>query len=64
MLWPQTRLDLSRFGIALYGLWPSKATREAANSAEEAARRLLNLVNLRGATDNATIVVILSLIHI
>ncbi len=33
-------------------------TREAANSAEEAARRLLNLVNLRGATDNATIVVI------
>ena len=33
-------------------------TREAANSAEEAARRLLNLVNLRGATDNATIVVV------
>jgi alanine racemase len=29
MLWPQTRLDLSRFGIALYGLWPSGATREA-----------------------------------
>ena len=29
MLWPQTRLDLSRFGIALYGLWPSAATREA-----------------------------------
>lgn len=28
MLWPQTRLDLSRFGIALYGLWPSAATRE------------------------------------
>lgn len=33
-------------------------TREASTSAEEAARRLLNLVNLRGATDNATIVVI------
>ena len=33
-------------------------TREAADSAEEAARRLLNLVNLRGATDNATIVVV------
>ena len=33
-------------------------TREAANSAEDAARRLLNLVNLRGATDNATIVVV------
>jgi alanine racemase len=31
MLWPQTRLDLSRFGIALYGLWPSAQTREAAN---------------------------------
>jgi alanine racemase len=31
MLWPQTRLDLSRFGIALYGLWPSAGTREAMN---------------------------------
>ncbi len=29
MLWPQTRLDFSRFGIALYGLWPSSQTREA-----------------------------------
>ncbi len=29
MLWPQTRLDFSRFGIALYGLWPSAATQEA-----------------------------------
>jgi alanine racemase len=29
MLWPQTRLDMARFGIALYGLWPSKQTREA-----------------------------------
>ena len=33
-------------------------SREAAGSAEDAARRLLNLVNLRGATDNATIIVI------
>ncbi len=33
-------------------------TREAAGSAEEAARRLMNLVNLRGATDNSTIVVV------
>jgi serine/threonine protein phosphatase PrpC len=32
--------------------------REAAGSAEEAARRLMNLANLRGATDNATIVVV------
>ena len=30
MLWPQTRLDLVRFGIALYGLWPSKQTHAAA----------------------------------
>jgi len=29
MLWPQTRLDMVRFGIALYGLWPSPLTREA-----------------------------------
>jgi alanine racemase len=29
MLWPQTRLDLTRFGIALYGLWPSPQTRAA-----------------------------------
>jgi alanine racemase len=29
MLWPQTRLDMARFGIALYGLWPSRQTREA-----------------------------------
>ena len=29
MLWPQTRLDMSRFGIALYGLWPSPQTRAA-----------------------------------
>ena len=29
MLWPHTRLDMVRFGIALYGLWPSRATREA-----------------------------------
>jgi alanine racemase len=29
MLWPQTRLDLARFGIALYGLMPSAQTREA-----------------------------------
>ncbi|HTU70268.1 MAG TPA: alanine racemase [Candidatus Baltobacteraceae bacterium] len=33
MLWPQTRLDLSRFGIALYGLWPSAQTRAAMDGA-------------------------------
>ncbi len=29
LLWPQTRLDFVRFGIALYGLWPSPQTRAA-----------------------------------
>jgi alanine racemase len=29
MLWPHTHLDMVRFGIALYGLWPSRQTREA-----------------------------------
>ncbi|MBV8246723.1 MAG: alanine racemase [Candidatus Eremiobacteraeota bacterium] len=29
MLWPQTRLDMVRIGIALYGLWPSAGTRTA-----------------------------------
>lgn len=29
MLWPQTRLDMARVGIALYGLWPSAQTHEA-----------------------------------
>ncbi|HUY11845.1 MAG TPA: alanine racemase [Candidatus Dormibacteraeota bacterium] len=29
MLWPQARLDLVRFGIALYGIWPSEQTHEA-----------------------------------
>jgi alanine racemase len=33
MLWPQTRLDLVRFGIALYGLMPSPQTRDALASA-------------------------------
>lgn len=33
MLWPQTRLDMVRIGIALYGLWPSPQTRVAMNGA-------------------------------
>jgi alanine racemase len=33
MLWPQTRMDMSRFGIALYGLWPSPQTHEAMGDA-------------------------------
>lgn len=35
MLWPHTRLDMARFGIALYGLWPSRQTREAMASVPE-----------------------------
>ena len=31
MLWPQTRLDMVRVGIALYGLWPSEQTKAAMN---------------------------------
>jgi alanine racemase len=33
MLWPQTRLDMTRLGIALYGLMPSAQTREAMGAA-------------------------------
>ena len=33
MLWPQTRFDMARIGIALYGLWPSSETRIAMNGA-------------------------------
>jgi alanine racemase len=29
MLWPQSRLDMVRSGIAVYGLWPSPQTHEA-----------------------------------
>jgi len=32
MLWPQTHLDMVRFGIALYGLFPSPQTKEALRS--------------------------------
>ena len=33
MLYPQTRFDMVRFGIALYGLWPSSAVRAAMTDA-------------------------------
>ncbi len=35
LLWPQTRLDMARLGIALYGLMPSQRTREALAAAVE-----------------------------
>ena len=44
MLWPQTRLDMSRFGIALYGLWPSAQTREAMNGGKLSLRPALSYV--------------------
>lgn len=34
MMWPKTRLDMARIGIALYGLWPSAQTRVAMNGAQ------------------------------
>ncbi|HEV3091023.1 MAG TPA: alanine racemase [Candidatus Cybelea sp.] len=42
MLWPQTRLDMVRFGIALYGLWPSPQTREAMGEAAPDLRPALS----------------------
>ncbi|HVA29260.1 MAG TPA: alanine racemase, partial [Candidatus Baltobacteraceae bacterium] len=44
MLWPQTRLDMARFGIALYGLWPSAQTREAMNGGKLPLRPALSYV--------------------
>jgi alanine racemase len=43
MLWPQTRLDMVRVGIALYGLWPSPQTRIAMNGARLELRPALSL---------------------
>jgi alanine racemase len=35
ILWPETRLDMVRCGIALYGFWPSEHVREAARETIE-----------------------------
>jgi alanine racemase len=43
MLWPQTRLDMVRIGIALYGLWPSPQTRIAMNGANFDLRPALSM---------------------
>lgn len=42
MLWPQTRLDLVRFGIALYGLMPSPQTRDALGAGAPELRAALS----------------------
>jgi alanine racemase len=41
MLWPHTHMDMVRFGIALYGLWPSRQTRDALGTAAPQLRPAL-----------------------
>ncbi|PZR59703.1 MAG: alanine racemase [Candidatus Meridianibacter frigidus] len=59
MLWPQTRLDMVRVGIALYGLWPSLATRQSMNDSglhlEPALRYSAPLVAVRDVEEGAAI---------
>jgi len=50
MLWPQTRLDMVRVGIALYGLWPSPETQARVGDAvplRPALRWTTRLVSVR-----------------
>ena len=49
MLWPQTRFDMARIGIALYGLWPSSQTRVAMNGAKFELRPALSLTSVLAA---------------
>jgi alanine racemase len=58
MLWPQTRLDMSRFGIALYGLWPSPQTEAAIETPLELRPALTycsELVALRSVPAGASV---------
>ncbi|MGC1381206.1 MAG: alanine racemase [Candidatus Baltobacteraceae bacterium] len=59
MLWAQTRLDMVRFGIALYGLWPSPQTREAMDGAPLDLRPVLSyrsqLVTVRTIAAGASV---------
>lgn len=50
LLWPQTRLDMVRFGIAVYGLWPSAATREAMRESDLQLEPVLSFVSSLDAT--------------
>jgi alanine racemase len=45
MLWPQTHLDMARFGIALYGLMPSPQTSTAMKEKPLALRPALSYVS-------------------
>ena len=49
MLWPQTRLDMVRIGIALYGLWPSPQTRVAMNGAKFDLQPALSMQSMLAA---------------
>lgn len=35
LLWPQTRMDIARIGIAVYGLWPSSRVKDALGGTPE-----------------------------
>ncbi len=52
MLWPQTRLDMVRIGVALYGLWPSPQTRVAMNGAQLPLEPALSFVSSLVAVRN------------
>jgi alanine racemase len=45
MLFPQTRMDLVRVGIALYGLWPSPQIRDALDGQDVALEPALSFVS-------------------
>ena len=50
MLWPETRMDMARIGIALYGLWPSPQTRTAMNGGGFTLRPALRFTSQLVAT--------------
>jgi alanine racemase len=59
IMWPATRLDMVRCGIALYGYWPSEAVR-AADSArglkiEHALRWFAPVVQVRDVPEGTTV---------
>ena len=58
LLWPQTRLDLVRVGIALYGLWPSPETQARLGDAiplRPALRWMTKLVEVRDVAPETSV---------
>jgi alanine racemase len=59
IMWPQTRLDMVRCGIALYGHWPSEAVRTAEASRglalERALRWFAPVVQVRDVPENTPV---------